>query len=215
MKNVTFTFIAFFLALGVFAQKEQKLNLHKLLKNNKLNIINREAKPIDSLSKNYIKLLENKGEGIVWLPIKDFKNGTIKIEMRGKDEYRKSFIGIIFHVQDDTTYDAIYCRPANFFAKDSIVRTYAIQYVSHPVYTWRKIRERKEKFYEKEIINPPNPNGWFTMTLVILDKNVKAFINDAKEPSLDLIKLTNYQNGKIGIFLGDGSGGDFRNVYVK
>lgn len=53
------------------------------------------------------------------------------------------------------------------------------------------------------------------MTLVVSDKNVKAFINDAKEPSLDLIKLTDRQNGKIGIFVGDGSGGDFRNVYVK
>ena len=86
MKNLITICITLFCTV-TFAQKEQKLNLHKLLKNNKLSFINREAKPIDSLSKNYIKLLENKGEGIVWLPIKDFKNGTIKIEMRGEDEY--------------------------------------------------------------------------------------------------------------------------------
>ena len=217
MNKVTNTLILFFLlfTLGVFAQKVERSNLHKLLKHEKLNIVNREAKAIDSTQFNYIKLSEKKGEGIVWLPIKDFKNGTIKIEMRGKNVYRKSFIGIAFHGENDTTYDAVYCRPANFFAKDSIIRTYAIQYVSHPFYTWKKIRELKEKSYEKEITNPPNPNGWFKMTLVIDNKIIKAFINDAKEPSLEFQKFSNNQNGKVGIFVGDDSGGDFSNVVVK
>jgi len=199
----------------LFAQEKQQFNFHELLNKENLKIINREAKPIDSLSFDYIKLSENKDEGLVWLPLKNFENGSIKIEMRGKDVFRKSFIGIAFHGSDDNTYDAVYCRPANFFAKDSIIRTYAIQYVSHPVYTWKKIRERKDRIYEKHITNPPNPNGWFTMTLVIEDKNIKAYINDAKEPSLDVLKLNNNYNGKIGIFVGDSSGGDFRSIIVK
>lgn len=203
------------ISLLTYSQKEQKLNLFKLIKTNQLRIINREAKVIDSLSNSYIKLSENKSEGIVWLPIKDFKNGTIKIEMRGKNVFQKSFIGIAFHGQDDKTYDAVYCRPFNFIAKDSIRRVHAIQYISHPIDTWKKLREEKNSLYEKEIVNPPNPDGWFTMTIVVDNKSVKAYINDAKKPALEVDKLNNNQNGKIGLFVGDDSGGDFGNVIVK
>jgi len=203
------------ISLLTYSQKEQKLNLFKLIKTNQLRIINREAKVIDSLSNSYIKLSENKSEGIVWLPIKDFKNGTIKIEMRGKNVFQKSFIGIAFHGQDDKTYDAVYCRPFNFIAKDSIRRVHAIQYISHPIDTWKKLREEKNSLYEKEIVNPPNPDGWFTMTIVVDNKSVKAYINDSKKPALEVDKLNNNQNGKIGLFVGDDSGGDFGNVIVK
>ena len=203
------------ISLLTYSQKEQKLNLFKLIKTNQLRIINRDAKVIDSLSNSYIKLSDNKSEGIVWLPIKDFKNGTIKIEMRGKNVFQKSFIGIAFHGQDDKTYDAVYCRPFNFIAKDSIRRVHAIQYISHPIDTWKKLREEKNSLYEKEIVNPPNPDGWFTMTIVVDNKSVKAYINDAKKPALEVDKLNNNQNGKIGLFVGDDSGGDFGNVIVK
>lgn len=203
------------ISLLTYSQEEQKLNLFKLIKTNQLRIINREAKVIDSLSNSYIKLSENKSEGIVWLPIKVFKNGTIKIEMRGKNVFQKSFIGIAFHGQDDNTYDAVYCRPFNFIAKDSIRRVHAIQYISHPIDTWKKLREEKNSLYEKEIVNPPNPDGWFAMTIVVDNKSVKAYINDAKKPALEVDKLNNYRNGKIGLFMGDDSGGDFKNVIVK
>nr|WP_315176802.1 family 16 glycoside hydrolase [uncultured Flavobacterium sp.] len=202
------------ISLLTYSQKEQKLNLFKLIKTNQLRIINREVKVIDSLSNSYIKLSENKSEGIVWLPIKDFKNGTVKIEMRGKNVFQKSFIGIAFHGQDDKTYDAVYCRPFNFIAKDSIRRVHAIQYISHPIDTWKKLREEKNSLYEKEIVNPPNPDGWFTMTIVVDNKSVKAYINDAKKPALEVDKLNNNQNGKIGLFVGDDSGGDFSNIRI-
>ena len=214
MKNIITISLSFFCAV-TFTQKEQKLKLYKLLKNNELSTLNREAKVIDSLSNSYIKLSENKSEGIVWLPIKNFKNGTVKIEMRGKNVFQKSFIGIAFHGQDDKTYDAVYCRPFNFIAKDSIRRVHAIQYISHPIDTWKKLREEKNSLYEKEIVNPPNPDGWFTMTIVVDNKSVKAYINDAKKPALEVDKLNNNQNGKIGLFVGDDSGGDFGNVIVK
>jgi hypothetical protein len=214
MKNIV-TSALILISTLVLAQKEKKFNLNKLLSDEKLTIINREAKAVDSLSHSYIKISESKNEGIVWLPNKDFTNGTIKIKMRGKDVFQKSFIGIAFHGQDNETYDAVYCRPFNFFAVDSIRRIHAIQYISHPIYTWKKLRDEKNSMYEKEIKNPPNPNTWFTMTLVIDDKTVKAYINNAKNPSLVVEKLSNNQNGKIGIFVAGDSGGDFRDVIVK
>lgn len=209
------TIIAVLALTFSYAQKKQKFNLYELFQKEKLTVINRELKAIDSLSHNYIQVSENGNEGVIWLPINNFKTGTIKIKMRGKDVLQKSFIGIAFHGQDDTTYDAVYCRPFNFLATDSIRKIHAIQYVSHPIYTWKKLREEQNGKFEKEIKNPPNPNSWFTMTLVIENKTIKAFINDSKIPSLEVEKLNNNKSGKLGIFVGDGSGGDFKNIFIK
>ena len=53
MKNIITISLSFFCAV-TFAQKKQKLKLYKLLKNNELSTLNREAKVIDSLSNSYI-----------------------------------------------------------------------------------------------------------------------------------------------------------------
>lgn len=214
MKKIL-TILAVIASTLSYSQKEQKFNLYELFQKESLTIINREAVAIDSLSNKHIQISEKKNEGIIWLPINDFKNGTIKIEMRGKDVLQKSFIGIAFHGQDDTTFDAVYCRPFNFFATDSVRKIHAIQYISHPIYTWKKLREERNGIFEKEIKNPPNPNSWFTMTLVIENKIIKAYINESLEPSLVVEKLNQNKNGKVGVFVGGGSGGDFQNVLVE
>lgn len=201
--------------MSSYSQKDVQFNLYDLFESSRLTIQNRKLVAIDSLSRKYVRVSENGKEGIIWLPIHDFKKGVVKIEMRGKDVLQKSFIGVVFHGQDDITYDAVYCRPFNFLAKDSVRRIHAIQYISHPTYTWKKLREERNGAFEKEIKNPPNPNGWFTMTLVVENKVIKAYINDSEVPSLEVEKLTNIKSGKLGIFVGDGSGGDFENILIK
>jgi hypothetical protein len=198
-----------------FAQKKQTLDLADLYKKGKLTVINREIKVVSENGKNFIQLSENKKEGLVWLPTKGFKNGKIIVRMRGKDVLQRSFIGVAFHGLNDTTYDAVYCRPFNFFAKDSVRKIHAIQYVSHPIFTWKKLRDERNGVFEKEIINPPNPNDWFTMTLIIDKKSVKAYINQDVKPSLVVEKLNVRQNGKLGIFVGDGAGGDFETITIE
>ncbi len=198
-----------------FAQKKQEFDLSALYKKGKLQVVNREVKSVSENEKNFIQLSENKEEGLVWLPTKDFKNGKIIVRMRGKDVLQRSFIGVAFHGLNDSTYDAVYCRPFNFFAKDSVRKIHAIQYISHPIFTWKKLREERNGIFEKEIINPPNPNDWFTMTLIIDKKSVKAFINQDVKPSLIVNKLTERSNGKLGIFVGDGAGGDFEKIMIE
>lgn len=214
MKKITSIF-AILISTIVSAQKGNNYNLFELLKKESLVVSNRDVKTKDTLSKKYIQVSENKNEGIIWLPVKDFKNGTITVKMRGKDVLQKSFIGIAFHGQNDSVYDAVYCRPFNFFAKDSVRKIHAIQYISHPIYTWTKLREERNGVFEKEILNPPNPNDWFSMTLIIENKIIKAFINESLNPSLVVKKLNQNQNGKVGIFVGGGSGGDFESVFIK
>ena len=199
----------------IFAQKQKEIDLLKLYQTGKLIPINRELKLFSNDSVTYLRVSENKKEGIVWLPSKQFKNGKIEIEMRGKDVFQRSFIGIAFHGLNDSVYDAVYCRPFNFFARDSVRRVHAIQYVSHPGFTWEKLRNERNAVFEKQIIHPPDPNGWFTLKLEITDSIVKAFIDDNEIASLVVKKLNNRQSGKTGFFTGDSSDGDFKKVKLS
>lgn len=218
MKNSTRSALMFTLILLpclLFGQQGQTIELADLYKKGKLKPVNREVKIVSSDSGAYLKIAQSKKEGLVWLPFKDFKNGTIEIQMRGKDVFQRSFIGIGFHRADERTYDAVYCRPFNFSAKDSTRRIHAVQYISHPYFTWDRLRKQSNAVFEKEIINPPDPNGWFTMKLVIQDATVKAFINNAAQPSLTVQKLSSASKGKIGLFTADSSGGDFKTIRIN
>lgn len=213
--RLTLMFTLILLPYLLSGQRRQESDLATLYKKGKLKPINREIKIVSSDSGAYLKIAQGKNEGIVWLPFKDFKNGTIEIQMRGKDVFQRSFIGIAFHGIDDSTYDAVYCRPFNFSAKDSIRRIHAVQYISHPHFTWDRLRKESNAVFEKEIINPPDPGSWFSMKLVIEGTTVKAFINNSAYPSLTVKKLSNPSPGKIGLFTADSSGGDFKNIRIN
>jgi hypothetical protein len=207
-------FMLFCLPAMLFAQRETKLELFELQNKGKLVAVNRTITSVEEGGRKFIRGSEVNGEGLVWLPAESFSAGKIEMLMRGKDLLQKSFVGIAFHGLNDSTYDAIYCRPFNFFAQDSVRRIHAIEYIAHPVYTWEKLRTEFNAQYEKAIKDPPDPNGWFRMTLVIEGKTVRAFINDKQEPSLTVEKLSQQQAGKIGIFMGSGSGGDFETIRI-
>jgi hypothetical protein len=218
MKKYTlnlFALLTIFLPVMLFAQEETSLDLFELQNKGQLVAVNRTITTVEEGGKKFIRVSELNGEGLVWLPVKAFSSGRIDILMRGKDVLQKSFVGIAFHGLNDSTYDAVYCRPFNFFAQDSVRRIHAIEYIAHPTYTWEKLRTEFNAKYEKAIKDPPDPNGWFRMTLIIEGKTVRAFINDKQEPSLVVEKLGQQQAGKIGIFTGSGSGGDFEKIRVS
>jgi hypothetical protein len=218
MKKYTpylFALLTVCLPAMLFAQEETNLDLFELQGKGQLVAVNRTITTVEEGGKKFIRVSEANGEGLVWLPVKAFNSGRIEIHMRGKDVLQKSFVGIAFHGLNDSTYDAVYCRPFNFFAQDSVRRIHAIEYIAHPTYTWEKLRTEFNAKYEKEIKDPPDPNGWFRMTLIIEGKTVRAFINDKQEPSLVVEKLSQQQAGKIGIFTGSGSGGDFEKIRIS
>ena len=209
------TFLFFILPNLGYVQLTKDIELSKLYQSNKLTVVNRTLDLNTQDGTQYLQVSEDKKEGIVWLPVKNLKNGTIQVEIRGKDVLQQSFIGIAFHGIDNTTYDAIYCRPFNFLAKDSVRRIHAIQYVSHPVFTWEKLRSERNAIFEKEISYPPNPNDWFKLKIVIENTTIKAYINSATIPSLVVEKLSTNTTGKIGLFIGNGSGGDFKTIQIN
>ena len=59
-----------------------------------------------------VHVTENPGPGVVWIEGSDFAQGTIEVDVRGRDVPGRSFVGVAFHRQDDNTYDAVYLRPS-------------------------------------------------------------------------------------------------------
>ena len=155
---------------------------------------------------------EAPNDGVAYVPDTQFANGTIEIDMRGKDVQQQSFVGVAFHGVDGTTYDAVYFRPFNFRTDDQARRIRAVQYVSHPDYPWQKLRTDSPGKYEKGIDPPPDPNAWFHARIVVASPKVSVFVGTAAEPSLVVEQLSSRRTGLIGVWVGNTSGGDFANL---
>lgn len=205
--------ILFVSVSSLFAQPK-KYDLSKLLQDKRLEAVDRAAAPLSEKDVTGVRLDEREGEGIAWLTGVNFSSGTIEVDVRGKDVLQRSFLGIAFHGENDTTYDAVYFRPFNFHAADPVRKIHAVQYISHPVFTWKKLRDERNGEFEKAIDPAPDPNGWFHARIHVRDGNVTVYVNDAKTPSLTIKKLNERKTGKIGLWVGSGSGGDFKNLVI-
>ena len=157
---------------------------------------------------------ERDGDGLGWWPDIKFTNGTIEFDVRGKDVLQKSFVGVAFHGLDENTYEAVYFRPFNFKADDLVRRSHGVQYIALPGATWDKLRAGHPNKYEHEVSPAPGPNEWFHVRIVVEYPRVDVFVNDEKKPCLQVGQLSNRKSGWVGIWVGNGSGGDFANLKV-
>ena len=154
--------------------------------------------------------------GAIWLDGVTFSEGTIECDILGKSAPRGSnFLGIAFHGKDDTTFECVYFRPFNFRAENPENARHAVQYISHPQWTWQKLRAEKTGQFEKPIAPPPDGDTWFHARIVVTAKRVTVFVNGASQPSLDIERLTDRNEGRIAIWGGDaGEGGYFSNLTI-
>jgi len=189
-------------------------DLYSLSENNKLEIFNRKVIPFTENDKRGIRFSKNPNDGVAWLNAIEFSNGIIELDIRGKDEYQQSFVGIAFHGVDNNTLDAIYFRPFNFQSTDPVRKIHAAQYISHPDFTWQLLREKYNGKYEKTVSPAPNGNEWFHVLIRIKYPRISVFINGNQEPSLSVEKLNQRTSGKIGLWVGNNSDGDFANLKV-
>lgn len=208
--------IAFFLSLIAatsYAQKDITLHVAELYEKGKLPIGKREVKVEKEKDKTYFKFVGNGLEGgVIWLPVENFSKGQIEIVARGMDVLQGSFVGVAFHSVNDSTFDYVYCRPFNFQTSDSLRRIHMVQYTHPPKYEWQYLRTNFNGQYEKGIANPPQITAWFKLTVVIDEKQVKAFINDEPSPTLDVEKLNKNTSGRIGI---SGTGANIETVKIQ
>ncbi|HET9277347.1 MAG TPA: family 16 glycoside hydrolase, partial [Flavitalea sp.] len=157
---------------------------------NKWTLNNRAAEPFNEDGKKGIRLSEVPNDGIMILKDLEFGEGTIEVDIRGKNVLQQSFVGVAFHIQDVNTYDAIYFRPFNFMNSDTARRRRAVQYVSMPNYPWEKLRQDYPGKYENTVQPVPNPDGWFHVKIVVAGKRIRVFVDNSQTPSLEVEKLT-------------------------
>jgi hypothetical protein len=127
----------------------------------------------------------------------------------------QSFLGLAFHIQNDSTYDAIYFRPFNFSNPDTIRRWRAVQYISLPKYEWDKLREEFPGKYENKVNPVPNGDEWFHCKVTVKDRVISVFVNNSVKPSLVVNKLTSSSKGKIGLWVENGSDGSFADLEIR
>jgi hypothetical protein len=177
-------------------------------------VSNRQMTPLDEGARHGLRLDAHEGDGVAWWPDVQFSNGTIELDIRGKDILQQSFVGVAFHGLNETTFDAVYFRPFNFKSDDPVRRSHAVQYVSHPTYTWNKLRTERPSQFEQPVAPPPDPNQWFHARVVIAFPSVRVFVNDAAAPALDIKQLSDRKTGWVGVWVGNGSDGAFANLTV-
>jgi hypothetical protein len=198
------------MAMAAFSQTKeiQSPNLKEL------DLFNRSLIVIQDGPRAGVRLDEKEGEGVAWFRNILFSNGTLEFDVKGKDVQGQSFVGLAFHGQDNKTYDAIYLRPFNFKQADKIRRSHGVQYISHPVYTWSKLREESPGKYEQPVEPAPDPNSWVHVRVLVANPKISVYINNNGQPSLTVEKLSQRTNGSIGFWVGNGSGGDFSNLKI-
>jgi hypothetical protein len=174
----------------------------------------RSAQIIEEAGRSIVRIDERAGEGVVWFEGAALRDGTIDLEMRGKDVVGQSFVGVAFRAVDDTHYDVVYFRPFNFRTTDPDRRMRAVQYHSSPEFPWARLRAEKPNEYEKPVAPVPDPNGWFKVRVFVDGPRVEVFVNDSPTPTLTVAVLTPPRGGMVGLWVGNGSGGDFANLRV-
>jgi hypothetical protein len=140
------------------------------------------------------------GEGVVWLEGSHLRNGTIDVEMRGSNVQGQSLVGLAFRGIDDITYDAVYFRPFNFKTEDSERVLRAVQYHSSPNFPWAKLQADSPNMYEKPVSPAPDASSWFHAKIVIEERAVNAYVNDATSPTLAVTALSTPRAGMVGLW---------------
>lgn len=190
-----------------------QIDLAERLAGGKLRAVNREATASPG-TKGGVHLSEKEGNGILWVEGSDFGEGTIEVDVRGRDLVGRSFLGVAFHRKDDNTYEAVYLRPFNFRAEDPARYQHAVQYISVPDYDWPRLRKEFPEEFENPVDKSVVPTDWVPLRVVVKGATVQIFVGGVKAPTLEVRKLGSLERGAVGLWVGNGSDGDFANLRI-
>lgn len=175
-------------------------------------VVNRKIS-VDNLS-GAVHLNEVDSIGIAWITGRSFRNGTIEFDLMGKNEFQGSFLGMAFHGSDDKTYECIYFRPFNFRTSDPVRKLHAVQYMSVPQHDWLKLRTEFPNQYEQPVSESVDPSQWFHVKIEVTADHISVYINGNDMPVLNVRSLALIQGDRIGYWVGNGSGGNWKNLKI-
>lgn len=126
---------------------------------------------------------------------------------------KNPFVGVAFHLENESSYEAVYFRAFRFQDTDPVGRRRAVQYISHPERTWRFLRERFPDTYENPC--PLQPDRWHRMKFEILNRQIRVFANDIAEPVLVVERPFTKSGTRVALWTGANSKGVFGPVRIQ
>ncbi|MBI3714402.1 MAG: hypothetical protein HY255_00200 [Betaproteobacteria bacterium] len=199
-------------------EKARALNLETIGNARAWKVYNTEANAVEFKGKSaaYLRATGDSANGSYGLALPiglEFETGAIELDLRGKSERGRSFLGVAFNVTDDHAFEVIYFRPFNFKA-DEPFRRRAVQYISAPGNGWEVLRKNFPGKFENAVNPVPDPDDWFHARIEVSDKQVRVFVGHAKTPSLVVDRIAeNRKKRPMGLFV-DSADGYYRNVKV-
>ena len=191
----------------------QTIDLAERLAAGRVRAVNRQATKADGRP-GAVRVSEGAAEGVAWIEGIDFAEGTLEIDVRGRDAPQQSFVGVAFHRKDDKSYEAVYLRPFNFRATDPVRRDHALQYMSVPDFDWPRLRKEFPEEFENPVDQSLDPNGWVPVRVIVKGRAVQIFVGPGKAPALEARKLGELARGGVGLWVGNNSSGDFANLRI-
>jgi len=162
---------------------------------------------------------------LAWIEGLDFSNGVIEAEVAGSPAPgafagARGFVGIAFRLQVENkaegkeTYDAFYLRPTNGRAEDQERRNHATQYISHPDWTWSRLRRETPSRYESYV--DLVPDEWTKIRIEVRGDKARLYVHDQQQPVLIVNDVKTGPNGKgaVALWIGAGTVAHFRNLIV-
>jgi hypothetical protein len=135
-----------------------------------------------------------------------FTNGTIEVDVAGEPAAgqaaggARGFVGVAFRVQPDRkTYDCFYVRPTNGRAEDQERRNHSAQYISHPTYTWSKLRQETPSRYESYA--DMQPATWMRLRIDVDGQKARLYLNNQPQPVLIVNDVKTGDKGKGAVAL--------------
>jgi hypothetical protein len=148
-----------------------------------------------------------------------FRNGEIEADIAGMpgpgaNEGARGFVGIAFRGQSAERYECFYLRPTNGRAMDQLRRNHSTQYISHPEYTWDRLRRERPGMYESyvDLVS----GEWTHVRIVVTGTKAQRYVNHSPQPVLIVNDLKHGDTeGGVALWIGNGTIAHFANVKVK
>lgn len=180
--------------------------------------------PVTHRGKKAIQVVETiigASDAIVVLPYNNFRSGKIDVELAGQvradaPPNMRGFVGIAFRFRDGDVlrYECFYLRPTNGRADDQLRRNHTTQYVSHPEFTWRRLRTDHPGAYESYV--DLVPGEWTSISIVVEGRRAELYVNGSNQPTLIVRDLMGeVDKGGIALWIGDGTEAHFRNLRIS
>ena len=158
-----------------------------------------------------------------FVPGLDFHDGTIEVDVAGESlpdapANARGFVGIVFRIDEQGgtfACEGLYIRPSNGRASDQLRRNRSTQYFSYPGYDFDRLRREAPGQYESYV--DLEVGEWTHLRIEVAGAQARLYVGDAAQPALIVndLKRGAEAHGTVGLFVGIGADGHFRNLSVR